>query len=102
MGSVLHSGCKFAVGLLFAAAGVLPADAFAQHRDRDRDRESDEHDLNRRSFNLRMLQIMAKQRRPRKYSSQLALAQVQEDFTHIQMVNKKLGLAALGKGDLDY
>lgn len=101
MSSVLDCGWKFAVGLLFAAVLALPADAFAQQRDRERDRESDEQDLNRRSFNLRMLQIMAKQRRSRKSNPKLALAQVQDDFTHIQLVNKRLGLAALGKGDLD-
>lgn len=101
MSSVLDSGWKFAAGLLILVALAFHADSFAQQPDRERDRESDEQDLNRRSFNLRMLQIMAKQRRPRKNSPQLALAQVQEDFTHIQLVNKKLGLAALGKVDLD-
>src|SRR6266545_2606024 len=103
MGSVLHSDWKFAVGLLFVVALALPTNVFSQQPDRDRDRESesDEQDITRRSFNLRMLQIMAKQKRPRKYSPQLALAQVQEDFTHIQLVNKKLGLLALGNRDLD-
>jgi len=101
MGRVLDSGWNLTVGLVFAAALALPADTFAQRRDPERDRESDEQDINRRSFNLRMLNIMAKQRRPRKSNPQLALAQLQDDFTYIQKINKQLGLAALGKADLD-
>jgi TonB family protein len=101
MSRVLDSGWNLTVGLVFAAALALPADTFAQRRDAERDRESDEQDINRRSFNLRMLNIMAKQRRPRKSNPQLALAQLQDDFTYIQKINKQLGLAALGKADLD-
>ena len=95
---VLDSRWKFIVGF-FATVAILTA-AFAQQRDRQRDRDADELDIQQRSFNLRMLHIMAKQRRPR-HDPQLALAQVQEDFTHIQLVNKKLGLSALRGGDLD-
>jgi TonB family protein len=101
MSRVLDSGWTFVVVLVFTAALSLPAGAFAQRRDPERDREADEQDLQRRSFNLRMLHIMAKQRRPRKSDPQLALAQVQEDFTHLQLVNKKLGLSALGNSNLD-
>lgn len=101
MGRVLHSGWNFAVGFVFAAALALPADALAQRRDAERDREADEQDIQRRSFNLRMLHIMAKQSRARKANPQLALAQVQDDFTHIQLINKKLGLSALRNSNLD-
>jgi hypothetical protein len=44
---------------------------------------------------------MAKQKGPRKKNPQLALAQLQEDFVRIQILNKPLGLAALGSGNLD-
>lgn len=100
MSGVVDSSWKFVVGMVFVALLGLSADAFAQQRDRQRDRDADELDIQQRSFNLRMLHIMAKQRRPR-HDPQLALAQVQEDFTHIQLVNKKLGLSALRAGDLD-
>ena len=101
LGRVLDFGWNLTVGFVFAAALALPADALAQRRDAERDREADEQDINRRSFNLRMLHIMAKQRRPRKSNPQLALAQVQDDFTHIQLINKKLGLTALRNSNLD-
>lgn len=101
MSRVLNSGWTLVVVLVFTAALSLPAGAFAQRRDPERDREADELDLQRRSFNLRMLHIMAKQRRSRKSDPQLALAQVQDDFTHLQLVNKKLGLSALRNGNLD-
>lgn len=100
MSGIVDSSWKFVLGLVFVASLALFTDAFAQQRDRQREREADELDIQQRSFNLRMLHIMAKQRRPRS-NPQLALAQVQEDFTHIQLVNKKLGLSALRGGDLD-
>ena len=87
--------------IAFAMVLASAADTFPQQRDRDRDRDSDEADINRRSFNLRMLHIMAKQKGPRKKNPQLALAQLQEDFVRIQILNKPLGLAALGPGNLD-
>ena len=100
MSGVVDSSWKFVVGMVFVALLGFSADAFAQQRDRQRERDADELDIQQRSFNLRMLHIMAKQRRPR-HDPQLALAQVQEDFTHIQLINKKLGLSALGSGSLD-
>ena len=100
MNGVVRSSWKFVVRMLFVASLAVSTYAFAQQRDRQREREADELDIQQRSFNLRMLHIMAKHRRPRS-NPQLALAQVQEDFTHIQLVNKKLGLSALRGGDLD-
>ena len=100
MSGALNSFWKLALGLIFVATVACAPDVFAQQRDRQRDREADELDIQQRSFNLRMLHIMAKQRKPRR-DPQLALAQVQEDFTHIQMLNKKLGLSALGSAELD-
>ena len=92
---------QFLMPILFATAFALPAITLPQQRDRERDRDSDEADITRRSFNLRMLHIMAKQKGPRKKNPQLALAQLQEDFVRIQILNKPLGLAALGSGNLD-
>lgn len=71
-------------------------------RDRERERETDELEITQRSWNLRMLSIMAAaQKRPYKFNSERAISQVQEDFTRIQQVNKPLGLMALGKSTLD-
>lgn len=100
MSGTINSSWKFVATLVFLATVAFPVDTFAQQRDRQRDREADELDIQQRSFNLRMLNIIAKQRRPRP-NPQLALAQAQEDFTQIQLVNKKLGLSALRSGDLD-
>jgi TonB family protein len=100
MRGLVDLGWRFVVGLVFVAVLAVPG-AFAQQPDRDREREADEADLQRRSFNLRMLYIMANQRRPFKLDPQLALAQMQEDFTHIQLLNKKLGLSALKTDNLD-
>ena len=75
--------------------------AQTSRNDRARERELDEQEITQRSWNLRMLSIMASQKRPRKISPQLALTQLQEDFMRIQQVNKPLGLMALGKAALD-
>ena len=84
--------------ILLAAGNGL---AQTSRNDRTRERELDEQDITQRSWNLRMLSIMAAQTKPRKMSPQLALAQLQEDFTRIQEINKPLGLMALGKASLD-
>jgi len=87
------------VGIVLIASG----DGLAQtsRNDRIREREADEQEITQRSWNLRMLSIMAAQKRRRKVSPQLALSQLQEDFTRIQQINKPLGLMALGKAALD-
>jgi hypothetical protein len=64
-------------------------------------RDVDERDIAQRSWNLRMLSIMAAQKRPRKFDPEVALSQVQEDFTRIQQINKPLGLMALRSSPLD-
>jgi hypothetical protein len=97
MSGRIKSSWILVAGLVFLTLMILPAGTSAQVRDR---READELDIQQRSFNLRMLHIMAKKRRPRA-DPQLALEQVQDDFVHIQLINKHLGLSALGRADLD-
>lgn len=84
-------------GIVLAVSGDGPA----QTPQVDRERAINEQDIQQRSWNLRMLSIMAAQKRPRKSSPQQALSQLQEDFTRIQQINKPLGLMALGKSALD-
>jgi len=86
-------------GIILLASGNGLAQT--SRNDRIRERELEEQDITQRSWNLRMLSIMAAQTKPRKMSPQLALAQLQEDFTRIQEINKPLGLMALGKASLD-
>lgn len=94
---ILRSGIGFAVTLLMVGNGLSQT----ARRDRDRDRETDEQEITQRSWNLRMLQIMAVQKRPQRFNSERAISQVQEDFTRIQQINKPLGLMALGNSTLD-
>ena len=86
-------------GIVLLASGNCLAQT--SRSDRARERELDEQEITQRSWNLRMLSIMAAQKRPRKASPQLALTQLQEDFTRIQQINKPLGLMALGNSALD-
>jgi TonB family protein len=65
------------------------------------DRDLDDRDIAQRSWNLRMLAIIASQKSPQRFKPERALSQVQEDFTRIQQINKPLGLMALGNSTLD-
>src|SRR5687768_10784483 len=85
--------------LVFAVTLLVSGAALAQQTQSER--ELEDRDIQQRSWNLRMLSIMAAQKRPRKFNPQVALSQVQEDFTRIQQINKPLGLMALGKSELD-
>jgi hypothetical protein len=92
-GRLLIGACVFGATLL-VSGNVLAQQTQSQ-------RELDDRDIEQRSWNLRMLSIMAAQKRPQKFDPQLALAQLQEDFTRIQEINKPLGLMALRKSALD-
>jgi hypothetical protein len=92
-GRLLIAGLVFAVTLFVAGAGLA--------QQSQSERELEDRDIQQRSWNLRMLSIMADQKRPQKFNPERALAQVQEDFTRIQLINKPLGLMALGKSTLD-
>ena len=70
--------------------------AAQERRERDRQRE----ELQRRQFALRMLEKEA--RRPTvRPAPQLALAQIREDFWHIQVVNKQIAQAVVSGASLD-
>ena len=69
--------------------------------DSDRHRVESERDLENRIFNLRMLSEQARQPGPKRPSVKQALAQMQKDFTQIQILNRNLGRAAIGSNSLD-
>ena len=85
--------------LVFAATLLASRSSLAQQSQSERDAE--DRDIQQRSWNLRMLSIMADQKRPQKFNPERALAQVQEDFSRIQQINKPLGLMALRNSALD-
>jgi len=89
------------MAILFAFA-VFPLVGAQSPRDREREREANERDLELRSWNLRLISINARKSRYRKPDVKQALAQLQEDFTRLQIVNKNLGRAAIANGDLDF
>ena len=93
----VRTAIGFAVTLLMV--GNCPAQT--TRRDRERERDTEEQEITQRSWNLRMLSIMAAQKRPQKFQPERAISQVQEDFTRIQQINKPLGLMALGHSTLD-
>ena len=80
---------------------VLLASGNSMAQQSQSQREAEDRDIAQRSWNLRMLSIMAAEKRPRKFDPQLALSQLQEDFTRIQQINKPLGLMALRSSALD-
>jgi hypothetical protein len=92
-----NSRCLGITPLIFATVLTFYVPTHCQRRET---RTYDDDDINQRSFNLRMLHIMGKQKRRRR-SPELALAQLQEDFTYLQRINKRLGLAALSDAGLD-
>ncbi|MEK6281903.1 MAG: energy transducer TonB [Acidobacteriota bacterium] len=98
MKHLTNSRWLFIGPVIFATILTLSVQAPSQRREPTRTYDDD--DINQRSFNLRMLHIMGKQKKPRR-APELALAQLQDDFTHLQLVNKRLGLAALGDAALD-
>src|SRR3989442_14573363 len=93
---------KFTLRLILGivALGLVPA-VWGQTQ-AERDRADNERDLEIRIWNLRMLSDQSlKSRRGKRADPQLALAQMQDDFKRLQMVNKSLGRAALGNSALD-
>ena len=82
------------------ALAVMPA-VSAQTSQAERDRAENERELEIRVWNLRMLSEQSLKSRKKRRDVQQELAQLQEDFTRIQVVNKRLGRAALGSGALD-
>ena len=99
MNRLLKFGRLLIAALVFAATLLASGSGLAQQSQSQR--ELDDRDIAQRSWNLRMLSIIAAQKRPRKFDPQLALSQLQEDFTRIQQINKPLGLMALRSSALD-
>jgi len=99
MNRLLEFGRFLIAACVFAATLFVAGNSLAQQTQSQR--EMEDRDIDQRSWNLRMLSIIDAQKRARKFDPQLALAQVQEDFTRIQQINKPLGLMALGKSALD-
>ena len=68
----------------------------------ERNRDENERDLEERIAYQRMLAAWAERRRERKKADpKLAVAQLQEDFTRLQIVNKELVLTTAKRPDLD-
>lgn len=68
---------------------------------RDIERAENERDLELRSWNLKILQLQHDKERHGRPRVQQALAQLQEDFSHLQVTNRNLLRTALGKNMLD-
>ena len=86
--------------VLLLALGV-PAVTRAQ-TEREREREANDRDLELRSWNLKLISLRGNKERKSKVRPEQALAQVQEDFTRMQVVNKALVLSIAEKKPLDF
>ena len=74
-----------------------------QQRDPDRERELNERELELRMWNLRLLSLSARKNANRRSRSEqtMAVAQLQDDFTRLQLLNKELVFAISAKAPLD-
>jgi hypothetical protein len=70
-------------------------------RDTNRDRDSSERELELHIWNLRMLSEHPRKPERKRQNPQQALAQIQEDFTKLQILNRDLGRAAIKPDALD-
>ena len=98
----MSSTAKFILRLTLGiiALGLVPG--ILGQTQAERDRADNDRDLEIRIWNLRMLSEQSlKSRRGKRRDPQLALAEMQDDFKRLQMVNKSLGRAALGNSALD-
>src|SRR6266850_3521794 len=89
---------KICVAIVFASA-LVPA-VMAQSA-RDVERAENERDLDLRSWNLKILQLQHERESKGRPPVKQALAQLQEDFSRLQIVNKNLLRAALSNNTLD-
>lgn len=90
----MMASIAFALVTVPAAMGQSP---------RDIERAENERDLDLRSWNLKILALQYEhdKKRSRRQRPEQALAQLQEDFSHLQIANKSLLQAALGKDALN-
>jgi hypothetical protein len=85
--------------IVFAITAV--AGIAAQSSRRDIERAENERDLALRSWNLRILQLQHDRAKSRKPLPRQALAQLQDDFVHLQIANKSMLRAVLIDHTLD-
>jgi hypothetical protein len=86
--------------ILFALA-ISPA-VSAQAVNKDKERAENERDLELRSWNLRILSLQYNKNKHRaRPQPEQQLAQLQKDFSRLQVLNKSLLTAALGNTPLD-
>ena len=87
------------IAAVFLALVFVPA-VMAQSA-RDIERAENERDLDLRSWNLKILQLQHERERKGRPPVKQALAQLQEDFSRLQIANKSLLRAALSNNTLD-
>jgi hypothetical protein len=90
---------RMIAAVVFALA-FIPAVVMAQSA-RDTERAENERDLDLRSWNLKILQLQHERESKGRPPVKQALAQLQEDFSRLQIVNKSLLRAALSNNTLD-
>ena len=71
-----------------------------QQRDPDRERELNERELELRMWNLRLLSLSAR-KKANKSEQAMAVAQLQDDFTRLQVLNKELVFSISARKPLD-
>ena len=74
----------------------------AGQTERERERELNDRDIELRSWNLKIISLEVNKQRKSKLRPEQALAQVQKDFTRLQVVNKNLVFSISDKRDLDF
>lgn len=96
MKSVLQAAAVILVAL------AIPAAVTAQAVNKDKERAENERDLELRSWNLRILSLQYDRNKHRSSPKpEQQLAQLQKDFSQLQVLNKRLLTAALGNAPLD-
>ena len=91
---------QITVAVVFALA-VFPA-VSAQPVNKDKERAENERDLDLRSWNLRILSLQYNKNKHRiQPNPEQALAQLQKDFSQLQVLNKQLLTVALSDSLLD-
>ncbi len=94
----MRAGLRITATMIFVLAVVSTVTAQSA---RDVEREENERDLALRSWNLKILQLQHEKESRGRPKPQQALAQLQEDFSHLQIANRDLLRAALSNNALD-
>ncbi len=96
----LMSLFQIILGTVFSFA-MVGVSTFGQ-TSREREREINEQETELRSWNLKIISLNANKSKKSSIRPEEALAQVQDDFTRIQVINKNLVLSISQKRPLDY